>query len=946
MPTQIDPRNTDQSYDDAANPYSAQSLSAAERSQDISEFENDFANNNTAPSEDEEHNVIRAQEILKDKEETPWATNISAPAGDQKQGFSLKALKKGGATGILLSFLIGVAGIISFFGGPGLLIVNFAEVLTEKFNYQLGSLDMRHNKIVEAKLNNTTKGVCAGKVSIGCKFSTFSDKEIERFEKSGLKVNRGEKALSGRTKITSFELPDGTKIDAKNYTSAMKSNPKFNESIKNSYRLKYAGMSDSIFNKVATKFKTGKNSKFDSAKSDEDRIKIVEEEAKSGKVSMRADDTACQNDDCTDDERKAKEKSAKEAETGDNLTKNSENSLGSVADEVVEENSELLEKGTAKAVRGTATKTVTSIIKITGPLDNACMVYGWVKTISYTAKVVRAAQMVRYSMIFLNTASMIKAGRAKPDDVAFIGNTLTKIVTDKDGKQSKAATDSFGYRYAAFGDKGIDPKASTAVAGANFGGRLQQAVNTIIGVIPGGIDNADEKCHFLNKPVVQIASGVIGIASFIFGVGEVKLTAQLAMAPIIAIVGAILPAMIGDIAAGKLVGKNTFGEASGNLITSGAGAMMSTIGSKGGNSILRRNEARAYMQLQQETLLSYAQYERSIKSPFDATSPNTFLGSLYTRFAPYAYGSNSPTNTLASIMSILSSTTGNLLAPKSFAADEGFDECKDPTFEKLGLATDPFCNPVVGIPPKYLDDDPVVVSDRLIAKGQIDEESGQPKGDYAKFVSKCIDRENPFGTSQDGEKDETEECFIDSQDEADYYVHHIDMRTLDISENDLPQSQAGSNNGTDASSSDTTYTDPPSKDGWSKPIAVAPGFAWHQNGSKGLHKGQDFPAPMGTSVTAAHDGKVTLVDNMGSCGWATVITAEGVNGIWHAYQHMNPIVIVGDTVKRGQVIGRVGTFCGTGTHLHFSIETANRVSAYADSGANDTSKNPADWIPM
>ena len=140
--------------------------------------------------------------------------------------------------------------------------------------------------------------------------------------------------------------------------------------------------------------------------------------------------------------------------------------------------------------------------------------------------------------------------------------------------------------------------------------------------------------------------------------------------------------------------------------------------------------------------------------------------------------------------------------------------------------------------------------------------------------------------------------------------------------------------------------DAASKDGWSKPINAAPGFGWHQQGSKGLHKGLDFPAPRGTPVYAAHDGTVTKSWNMGSCGWATVITADGVANIWHAYQHMNPSVKVGDVVKRGQKIGTVGTFCGSGYHLHFSIETANRVSAYADSGARDTSRNPKDYLPL
>ena len=144
--------------------------------------------------------------------------------------------------------------------------------------------------------------------------------------------------------------------------------------------------------------------------------------------------------------------------------------------------------------------------------------------------------------------------------------------------------------------------------------------------------------------------------------------------------------------------------------------------------------------------------------------------------------------------------------------------------------------------------------------------------------------------------------------------------------------------------------DPPSKDGWSMPLPGAYiSFGYRANGSKGVHKAIDFSYGSGKNdgkpVYAAHDGTVSKVRDMGSCGWSTVITVEGVNGIWQAYQHMDPSVKEGDVVKRGQQIGAIGRFCGSGKHLHFSIERANRVSAYADSGDNDTSLDPMQYLP-
>ena len=148
---------------------------------------------------------------------------------------------------------------------------------------------------------------------------------------------------------------------------------------------------------------------------------------------------------------------------------------------------------------------------------------------------------------------------------------------------------------------------------------------------------------------------------------------------------------------------------------------------------------------------------------------------------------------------------------------------------------------------------------------------------------------------------------------------------------------------------DTQIIDTPSRDGWGLPTnSKRVSLGWHQRGSKGVHKGIDFPGPKGTPVVAAHDGVVTKQYDSGACGWITVISATGVNGIWHAYQHADPVpgVRVGTTVKRGQLIARIGKFCGSGTHLHFSIETANRVSTYKDSGSSDTSRDPKGYIPL
>lgn len=95
--------------------------------------------------------------------------------------------------------------------------------------------------------------------------------------------------------------------------------------------------------------------------------------------------------------------------------------------------------------------------------------------------------------------------------------------------------------------------------------------------------------------------------------------------------------------------------------------------------------------------------------------------------------------------------------------------------------------------------------------------------------------------------------------------------------------------------------------------------------SGGAHGGFDIAAASGTTIKAAADGKVTY------SGWGVKTTYSNPGyqvklshaGGWGSdYRHMKsmPIVKVGQTVKKGQVIGYVGsTGNSTGPHLHLSI---------------------------
>ncbi|HKN57763.1 MAG TPA: M23 family metallopeptidase [Gemmatimonadaceae bacterium] len=84
------------------------------------------------------------------------------------------------------------------------------------------------------------------------------------------------------------------------------------------------------------------------------------------------------------------------------------------------------------------------------------------------------------------------------------------------------------------------------------------------------------------------------------------------------------------------------------------------------------------------------------------------------------------------------------------------------------------------------------------------------------------------------------------------------------------------------------------------------------------HLGVDFRGAIGEPVRATNRGVVALVDNFFLAG--NVVYIDHGGGVVTSYFHLSKtLVAVGDTVKRGQVIGLVGnTGRVTGPHLHWA----------------------------
>ena len=85
------------------------------------------------------------------------------------------------------------------------------------------------------------------------------------------------------------------------------------------------------------------------------------------------------------------------------------------------------------------------------------------------------------------------------------------------------------------------------------------------------------------------------------------------------------------------------------------------------------------------------------------------------------------------------------------------------------------------------------------------------------------------------------------------------------------------------------------------------------------HYGVDMAAPVGTPIRAPADGTVSISDEHYLNGGFTLI--DHGQGVSTAYLHQSArLVKAGDTVRRGQRIGRIGaTGRATGPHLHWAM---------------------------
>jgi len=96
-------------------------------------------------------------------------------------------------------------------------------------------------------------------------------------------------------------------------------------------------------------------------------------------------------------------------------------------------------------------------------------------------------------------------------------------------------------------------------------------------------------------------------------------------------------------------------------------------------------------------------------------------------------------------------------------------------------------------------------------------------------------------------------------------------------------------------------------------------------GKRAFHNGVDFAGKLGADVVAVAAGVVVYAD--ARSGYGEMVEINHGGGFSTRYGHHDKLIVkVGDIVKKGQVVGKMGSSGrSTGPHVHYEVYKNGRV---------------------
>ncbi len=208
------------------------------------------------------------------------------------------------------------------------------------------------------------------------------------------------------------------------------------------------------------------------------------------------------------------------------------------------------------------------------------------------------------------------------------------------------------------------------------------------------------------------------------------------------------------------------GEDYGNAMISGANIYMGKNHQQGGGAAATKGYLVTYLKQKEEYIADIARHERETRSPFDASSPYTFMGNLLSRSIPVLVGNNTIFEGVKNVASVTSNAIRSIIPGASAvtaavtaqtAADETAKNCPDlATIEAVG---DVFCNPYYITDFSTVEEDPANITYQVSTLGNnfTDDEGDVPTinttvsndpdktSRLMEYILYCGQRDSPLG---------------------------------------------------------------------------------------------------------------------------------------------------------------------------------------------------------
>ncbi|MDR3297879.1 MAG: hypothetical protein LBT19_00660 [Candidatus Nomurabacteria bacterium] len=646
-------------------------------------------------------------------------------------------LKKKGPMAAIASLVLGGAAL--FFGGQSVLGPHLSSLFTEATDVQFTSYSMRNQRLFKFMMDG---GDQIKITAFSQKFTTFTPYMKSRLAKNGIEVGRlGSNGifetgdfLAGKSRALSF---NGEIITAEAFQAKYANDVNFREAYYKAKRGRVAGFFDDASDWFYRKMGISRNI-FDDYKASGD----------AGADDASFKETIAEKVQGTDGELNTVGKQTDDGGTPDDPSDDTTS--------LVKNGEDIKTNNVAGDTPQTKARTMVNSLanKVSTVGAPVCAALRVANMVSIAVAANQIFQSANYFMGMIENVSKMMAGEG---DASAINETLNFLTTsttneveytDENGTATKTVTGSAlegagpklvlggiiptKYEVGAYSLDNITNSATMAVL---VGGATSvtcsgvQAASAIISLaatsIPGGV----------------LAKFVVGMLAET--VGGIVITGIVASV-ISAVVPMVAKALFTDIF------ETYTGVPAGELFAQGAAtANFQVAQTASGYMPASEDQLKSQNRNTAVALAQEAEIDRNNRSPFDASSKNTFLGSIVAGFLP-TVAATSSMQSVFTFTQVLGNAVGRIL-PTASAADEGvsyttyYSECTN----LKGVMCDAYGFPIPAADYSTIDmepDDPEyerVVSANLESDGTTIKDNSE----LAKFITFCANRESPWGVT-------------------------------------------------------------------------------------------------------------------------------------------------------------------------------------------------------